>query len=184
MKKTLIYLSLLILGNFLCAKFAFAQDDTRFIALFGFLIGMFSLYQFPAKLAGFLSKREFSLSELQSENAKNDKSLHKPLIIWLTGLVMLIALHVWGYINFFRFQNELLEKNGVYAKAITFDKKWESRSKNESARLYIYYSYKFGNKFYEHSYSNDTIEIGDTLIIKILPDNPDNHKVVRKQKQK
>lgn len=184
MKKTLIYLSLLILGNFLCTKFAFAQDDTRFIALFGFLIGMFSLYQFPAKLAGFLSKREFSLSELQSENAKNDKSLHKPLIIWLTGLVMLIALHVWGYINFFRFQNELLEKNGVYAKAITFDKKWESRSKNESARYYIYYSYKFGNKIYEHSYSNDTIEIGDTLILKVLPDNPDNHIVVRKQKQK
>ena len=29
-----------------------------------------------------------------------------------------------------------------------------------------------------------TIEIGDTLILKVLPENPDNHIVVRKQTQK
>lgn len=183
MKEVVIYLVLIIVANFLCLKFAFAQDNTRFFALAGFLIGIYFMFQFSFKVGGLLSNRDFSYSMLFSESAKNDKTLNKPAFIFLATLVFIIGLHIWGYIEFFKSQDDLLNKKGILTKAITVDKKWEKKDRGSSFKYYIYYAYEENGKIYSHSQPNDTIEVGDTIIVKILPKNPDNHLIIGKQNQ-
>jgi hypothetical protein len=184
MKKVILYFTLLVVGNYLCIKFAFAQDNSRFIGLLGFLIGMISLFNFSAKFAGLFINRDFSFSELNSANSTNYKSLNKPALITLTMLIFLVGIHVWGYIGFFKYQDELLEKNGIEALAIITDKKWEKRGKNSPAEYYVYYEYKYQGKKFRHSSPNELKEIGDTLFVKLLPDNPDNHTVIKNKFEK
>lgn len=179
MKKAILYFILLVIGNYLCIKYAFAQDNTRFIGLLGFLIGLISLFNFSAKFAGLFINRDFSFSELTSTNSSKDKSLNKPAFITLAMLVLLIGIHIWGYIGFFKYQNELLDKNGISTKAVITDKKWEKRGKNSPAEYYVYYEYKYHGKIFRHSYPNELKEIGDTLFVKFLPKNPDNHNVIQ-----
>lgn len=184
MKKVIIYFTLLVVGNYLCIKYSFAQDNTRYIGLLGFLIGMISIFKFSAKLAGQFINRDFSFRELSSVNSMNDNSLTKPALISLTVLILLIGIHVWGYIGYFKYQDELLEKNGIETLAIVTDKKWEKRGKNSPSEYYVYYEYKYRGKIFRHSYSNELKDIGDTLFVKFLPDNPDNHNVIKNKFEK
>jgi len=179
MKKTILYFIGLIAGNFLVLKFAFVQDGNRFLDLIGFILGLVCIFQFSVKLAGLLLKRDFSYSDITSEKTMKDKSNIKPAYVTLLILSILIGLHIWGYKSFFAYQNELLIKNGIPTKAVVTDKKWESRGKNSPSEYFIYYEYKHNGKLFKHSIANDKKEIGDTITVKILPENPDNHIVIQ-----
>jgi len=36
----------------------------------------------------------------------------------------------------------------------------------------------YNGKTYKHNFENDFFEVGDTIIIKLLPENPDNHIII------
>lgn len=184
MKKTILYFIGLVAGNFLVVKFAFAQDDTRFLDIFGVVVGLFCIFPFSAKLAGLILKRDFSFSDIASERSMRDKSNIKPAYITLIILIILIGLHIGGYKCFFAYQDELLAKNGIPAKAVITNKKWEFRGKNLHSEYFIYYEYKHNGKLYKHNIANQIKEIGDTITVKFLPNNPDNHSVIQFKTEK
>jgi hypothetical protein len=177
MKKIILYFILIIVGDFLCIKFAFVQDNSRFIALLVFLLFVYCItFKFPFKIAELLSHKKFSYTILINAN-KSDKSLNKPAIIWIVTFIIMLGLHICGYVYFFKYQDKLLSEKGIIQKTIVLDKKWEHHDKNSHA-WYIHYKYVCNGKTYKHKSENDFFEIGDTIMIKFLPENPDNHKVI------
>ena len=178
MKKTILYFIGILAGNLLILKFGFSQDNTRFLELFGFVVGLFCIFQFSVKFAGLLFNRDFSYSDITSQKSLNNKSSVKAAYFTLLMLFILIGFHIWAYKNYYECKDELLTKSGILTKARITDKKWESRGKNSPSEYYIYYEYKHNGKLYKHSIANEIKEIGDTITVKILPDNPDNHFVI------
>ena len=53
MKKAILHFIGLVLGNYLSIKYAFVQDNMRFIGLFGFILGLISIFNFSAKCCEF-----------------------------------------------------------------------------------------------------------------------------------
>jgi hypothetical protein len=178
MRKIIQYSLFIILGNFLCFKFAFTQDNYRFIALFGFLLIFYSItFQLPFLIAEILSKRKFSYT-IAINSDKSDKQLNKPGIIWLVCFVLLAGIQICSYMYFFGNQENLLLEKGVEVTTIVVDKKFERRGRRATSKHYIYYNYQFNGKTYKHSVENDNFEINDTIKIKLLPEKPDNHIVI------
>jgi len=183
MKKVIVYFIFIIAGNILCINFAFVQDNFRFFALFGFLLIAYSIvFKFPFLVAEWLSGREFSY-EIAVNSSKTDKHLNKSAIIWLATFIITIGLQAFVFISFFKSQNKLLEEKGIMQKTVVLDRKWEYKSKNKNA-WHIHYEFEYNGKIYKHKTDNDFFEIGDTITIKFLPENPHNHKVMNIIKNK
>jgi len=179
MKKILLYIFALSICNFLCVKYAFAHDNSRLIGLFVFLLGGYLIFQIPINVARLILKGNFSYDDLKSPNASKDKTLNKAGFITVSFLVLIIGLHILYYISFFKLQNELLQKEGIFIKTVVNEKKWEKRGKKTKAAYYIYYNYIFNGKVYHHNNVLESAEIGDTIIVKLLPGNPDNHIIIK-----
>jgi len=177
-KKALIYFLILALCNWLIIKYFFASDNSRFLALLGFLVGLFALFKFSAKLAGVFVHRDLRYSDVTSVEAQNDKQIAKGTYFTLLFLLALIGAHIYGFHRFTDYQKEQLEKNGVFVRSIVNKKKREHREKNSPAKYYIYYSYRYKNKDYHQNSASEQYEVGDTITVKLLPDNPDNHIIV------
>jgi hypothetical protein len=184
MKKTILYFIGIIAGNLLILKFGFSQDNTRFLDLFGFVVCLICIFQFSIKFTGLFFKRDFSYNDITSQKSFKNKSNVKAAYITLLMLFLLIGLHLWAYKSYYKYQDELLASNGILTKAIITDKQWESRGKNSPSEYFIYYEYKHNGKLFKHSTANDKKEIGDTITVKILPDNPDNHIVIQNKTER
>jgi hypothetical protein len=180
MKKVIQYLIFIIVGNFLCFKFAFIEDNYRFVALFGFLLIFYSVLQLPSKITDLLCKRESSYTILIN-NDKSDKKINKIGITWLVSFILIVGMQACGFIYFFKNQEKLLLEKGVEITTIVVDKKLENRNRGGQVadyKYYIYYNYLYNGKFHKHSEANDNFEIGDTIKVKLLPEQPDNHIII------
>ncbi len=97
-------------------------------------------------------------------------------------LVLLVFIQVYGFVHFNKYQANELEIKGIETEAIVFNKKWERRGKgNWSTGHYIYYYFRYQGKVYRHSQIHDSTNTNDTIIIKFLPENPNNHVLLRKK---
>lgn len=178
-RKAITYFVILIICNLLCMKLSFVTDKKRFIEIIAFLVGLYSLFQLSAKLSGILTHRYFSFWDITSEVAlKKDSQLAKGAGLAILFLLLFFGIHFFGYRQYFKYQKEQLEENGVNVKTIVTKKIWDKRGKNSPAQHYIYYTYRYKNKVYHQNSASELYEAGDTIKIKLLPDNPDNHRII------
>jgi len=126
MRKVLQYLVFIVIGDVLCLKFAFAHDNERFFALFGFLLMGYSIVQLSFKLAEIFTNKKFTYKILMSLD-KSDKSYKKVETFTTIILLLLIGLHVGGYIYFVKYQDKMLLERGIITKTIVINKKLENR---------------------------------------------------------
>jgi hypothetical protein len=137
----------------------------------------YSIVQLSFKLAEIFTNKKFTYKILMSLD-KSDKSYKRVETFTTIILLLLIGLHVGGYIYFVKYQDKMLLERGIITKTIVINKKLENRERNGKLKNYIYYNYLYNGKTYKHNSENDFFEIGDTIIIKLLPENPDNHIII------
>lgn len=178
MKKTVYCFIAIVFANILLFRFYFTQDIYRIIAFIALLVLVYIIPKFSACLARLIVERYFSNYGIHLENPQQNQSIKlKTTFIAALALLLIGIFHAWGYYTYFQSEKENLSKKGIYTAAVVTDKRLEKRSKN-NYDYFIYYSYKYNGKIYFHNCRNNTIEVGDTIIVKFSPDNPDHHLIM------
>lgn len=109
---------------------------------------------------------------------------HKNSIIIISIVSLVLGFWIFGYIQQKRNQN-LIQDMGFYHVAIVKDKE-----ASKGGIRYVYSSFYFHDKKFDVGYSLTSQEfykshkIGDTIIIKILPNNPEESMIVEDKKYK
>lgn len=180
MKKTIYYFLAIVIGNILFLKFYFTQDIFKTLAFAGILAVAYAIPKFSTSLSCLFMQRDFSEREMNAKDPIEIKKLNR--LTWITAvvLILLVGFHAWGYWNYMKYQNEDLSHKGIYTPAIVTDKKLETKSKHING-YYIYYTYRYNGLYYKHNCLNDTLEVGDTIVIKFSPNNPDHHIIMDKK---
>lgn len=132
----------------------FYQDYRKYIAIIGFFILVYGFINFPLILATKFHSRSFT----------------KFFVIYLFLTVSIVGLTIFSW---FKYQNIRLHKYGQNTKAIVIEK-YMSRGSYQ-----ITYSFKFKNEIINSRVSNNELNIGDTIIIKFMPDNPYNNEIIK-----
>ncbi len=181
--KTTIHIIFLLVGNLLITTFFFHQSSLRYIAFIGFCIIGVEIFIVPFQISRLFIKKSYSIFEIESKKHKNDKEITKAERIMATLLILFFAIHIYAFISFSKYQKSELDVHGRNTEAIVFNKQWESRGKGSwTDGYYVYYNFRYQGKTYEHSQLHDSININDTIIIKFLPKNPNNHVVLRRKR--
>eukprot|EP01029_Cantina_marsupialis_P030794 TRINITY_DN846_c0_g2_i1.p1 TRINITY_DN846_c0_g2~~TRINITY_DN846_c0_g2_i1.p1 ORF type:complete len:210 (-),score=1.06 TRINITY_DN846_c0_g2_i1:740-1369(-) len=181
--KTTIHIIFLLIGNALCAEFFFHQSSLRYLALIGFLIICVEVFIVPFQVSRLFTNKNFSFFEIESKKHQNDEEIKKAEKIMAALLILIVAIHIYSFRSFKKDQKNELEVNGKETEAIVIDKQWESRGKGSwSKGYYIYYKFNYMNRSFEHSQIHDSININDTILIRFLPNNPNNHVILRKKR--
>ena len=109
----------------------------------------------------------------------NDRTTDKHGNITGIALIAMISLQVVIGFQVFSYQKRQLDRFGTVINSVVINKTWEKRGK-QTAGYYIYYKYYFNNKEFTHNDKTEDYDIGDTIKVKIVPDNPDNHEIIKK----
>lgn len=180
MKNTTYWFSIIVIANILFIKFYSSLDIYRVIAFIALLLLVYAIPNFSTSFAQLFSNRDLHNKDTHAENPPIVKSVsNKSIFITASVLLMLLAFHILGYYAYFKSEKDNLSRSGIYAGAVVTHKRLESRSDN-LYKYYIYYSYKYNGKIYFHNCQNNSIEVGDTIIVKFSPENPDHHIIMEK----
>jgi hypothetical protein len=172
----------LIIGNILLAKFSFSPgNDTGYLANIGWMTIIVSLFLFSTGIASVVTKKKVSLSDFTLNTLTNNREIYKTFKITFLLFILIAGLHILGYFQFYKYQKERLKDNGICIETIIKDKKWQHIYKSDYGQ-FVYYTFYFNGKTYNRSEENDSLNIGDTIIVKFLPDNPDNRIIFKKKK--
>lgn len=180
MKRTIYYFLVIIIANIFFIRFYFTQELYRMVAFFALLAIAYTIPKFSNSIAHLFTVRDFPERKTHSNDSNGIiKSNKHTIFIAALILPVLVGLHVVGYWIYFKNENNDLSNKGIYAPAIITDKKLETRPDHLSG-YYIYYFYKYNGMIYKHSSMNDTLEKGDTIVVKFSPENPDHHIITDK----
>jgi hypothetical protein len=151
------------------------------VAFLALLALVYTIPKFSHSLAHLFIKRDFIKSEIPSDYLKKTINQNiRSVFITAFWLIFITGIHIGGYWNYFKNEDQDLSNKGIYTPAIVTDKKMEARSKRLPG-CYIYYFYKYDGLIYKHSCLNDTLQIGDTIVVKFSPNNPDHHIILNKR---
>ena len=86
------------------------------------------------------------------------------------------SLHIVFYFQFVKYQDKLLNDKGILITTIINKKTWH---KNSS---YAHYTINYNKKTYNISKLLDSFNVGDSVTIKFLANNPYNCKIYKLKK--
>ena len=151
----LLALIAIISGISFCLIFSFYQDYRKYLATIGFFILIYGTFNFPRFLSIKFKTNNFN----------------KFFVIYF-----LLTLSFIGFAFFFwfRYQDNRLQNYGQYTKAIVVDKEL-IRGEYE-----ITYSYNYKNEKIKYRVTNSDFNIGDSILIKFMTDNPYQNEIIVK----
>jgi hypothetical protein len=148
-------LTAIIIGISICFLFSFYQDYRKYFATIGFLILIYGTFNFPRLLS----------IKFNTQNFTKFFTIYFLLTISLIGILFFL----W-----FRYQDSRLENYGQYTKAIVTEKKLVR------GEFQITYSYEYRNEKINYQVSNSDLNIGDSILVKFMPDNPYHNEIIEK----
>ena len=148
-------LTAIIIGISICFLFSFYQDYRKYFATIGFLILIYGTFNFPRLLS----------IKFNTQNFTKFFTIYFLLTISLIGIL---------FFCWFRYQDSRLENYGQYTNAIVTEKELVS------GEFQITYSYKYRNEKIKYKVSNSNLNIGDSILVKFMPDNPYHNEIIEK----
>jgi hypothetical protein len=176
--KLILYLTIILVTNILISKYSFNQDSNRLISLISFLALIFAVFRFSIIFPGLFTKKQISYSVINDEEKIKDKLVQKHMNLTVFVLLFIVGLIIGFQFLYFSHTNRLLVNNGLTTRAIVKKKEWVIASRGPSTGYYIYYHIVVNNKIYRFNRKNEKFEVGDTLFIRYLPSNPNQHEII------
>lgn len=93
-------------------------------------------------------------------------------------MLVIIAVNVGFQLTWFEYSKDILTRHGVITKTVVKNKEWVVASRDPSTGYYVDYEFNANNKTYSFSKQCEKFQIGDTLIIRYLPKNPNQHEII------
>lgn len=183
LKKLVLYLGLIICGNILLVHTFYSQNEERFIALASFLLLAYLLFKISALLSSLFISRWVNSAVKKSDKLRDKKARGMKSVMhysFLTIFLLLLGGHVFGYIQYSKYQDQKLDREGIFAITTIKDQEWKAGSKNSKPGYWVYYDYQYEGRIYARSQKNDTLQLGDTIVVKFLKENPNNHIIYKK----
>lgn len=143
-------------------------------ALIAVLALVFVIPRFAGSIAELFTNSKFSGDKKHLWIPEKSTFITAVIIVVLTGL------HFYGYWVYLKYRDEDLSNKGVYTPGVVIDKKLESKGNNIQG-YYIYYTYRYNGHVYKHNCPNDSFEVGDTIVVKFAPGNPNHHLLINKK---
>ena len=168
----------ILVANILISKYSLNQDSNRFISLISFIILIFAVSRFSINLPGLFTKIQISFSVINDEKKIKDKVVQRHLNLTILVLLIVVGLNIGFQYLYFSHADRLLAKNGLTTKTIVSKKEWVTTSRNPSTGYYIDYEFIVDKKIYNFSIKKENFEVGDTLFIRYLPNNPNQHEII------
>ena len=177
MKKVIWLLLGLIFTNLVMQRVAYAQDDSRFLDIIGLFVAIILTINISLEI-GTLAIIKGTLFFRNKDKSKISKL--EPLLLNADkiSIVLLIGLQILGHVLSYNYQSNLLINRGLNTETVIIDKQWDYNKGSSGYR--VYYTYRYKNKIYKHDSANDSLNIGDIIIVRFLADNPDNHMIMKK----
>lgn len=173
-----IYLIVILVANILISKYSFNQDSNRLISLISFFALMFAVFRFSINLPGLFTNIQVSYSAINDEKKIKDKVVQRHLNMTIFVLLIVVGLNIGFQYLYFSHTDRILAKNGLTTETIVSKKEWVITSRGPSTGYYIDYEFVANNKKYSFHIKNENFEVGDTLYIRYLPINPNQHGII------
>lgn len=147
-----------IVGVLLQFSCSFYQDYRRYVALLGFLMFIYGIFNVPRLIA------------VRYYPDKISKYLGIYLLVSI--LFSFVVIFSW-----FKYQDYNLGKYGIKTKAVIVDKDWVGKRRGG---YQITYSFNYNSKLVRTKRMTDEYKIGDTISIIFMPNKPIHNEIINK----
>lgn len=152
-KRLIINLILLIAGLTLLLSFFYASGLRQALTWAGFIVVAYEVFYLPYVLAG---------------------SQGKSSMRFLIALIAVVGFVALIFALWFKHEDRLLAMDGVDVKAVVTHRKWYGGRQQGHV---ITYSFNYDSAVFEFSASRNTYAVGDTILVRLMPDNPEHHSI-------